>query len=34
MYNNKILELKDKITDFIKSEIEDVTEIYKFIFKI
>ena len=34
MYNNKILELKDKITDFIKSEREDVTEIYKFIFKI
>lgn len=34
MYNNKILELKDKITDFIESEREDVTEIYKLIFKI
>ncbi len=34
MYNNKILELKDEITDFIESEREDVTEIYKLIFKI
>lgn len=34
MYNNKILELKDKITDFIESEREDITEIYKLIFKI
>jgi len=33
MYN-KVLELKDKITDFIESEREDVTEIYKLIFKI
>ncbi len=30
----KVLELKDKITDFIESEREDVTEIYKLIFKI
>lgn len=33
MYN-KMLELYDKITDFIDSEREDVTEIFKLIFKI
>jgi len=33
MYN-KMLDLYDKITDFIDSEREDVTEIYRLIFKV